>query len=93
MVNKFPSTEDIRMVFLFLKEYEEQKLRLTVDLQLAKQQAQEAPDDEEELQEKNVKGISTRLNEVMGNITDIMEEIRYFVADVKSVDEEECDSR
>ena len=79
--------------FLFLKEYEEQKLRLTVDLQLAKQQAQEAPEDEEELQEKNVKGISTRLNEVMGNITDIMEEIRYFVADEKSVDEEECDSR
>ena len=78
---------------MFLKEYEEQKLRLTVDLQLAKQQAQEAPEDEEELQEKNVKGISTRLNEVMGNITDIMEEIRYFVADVKSVDEEECDSR
>ena len=64
-----------------------------MDLQLAKQQAQEAPEDEEELQEKNVKGISTRLNEVMGNITDIMEEIRYFVADVKSVDEEECDSR
>ena len=93
MANKCPSTEDIRIFFLFLKEYEEQKLRLTVDLQLAKQQAQEAPEDEEELQEKNVKGISTRLNEVMGNITDIMEEIRYFIADVKSVDEEECDSR
>ena len=33
------------------------------------------------------------LNGITENITDQMEEIRYFVADVMSVDEEECDSR
>lgn len=33
------------------------------------------------------------LNNVTENITDQMEEVRYFVADVVSVDEEECDTR
>ena len=33
------------------------------------------------------------LNNVTENITDHMEEVRYFVADVVSVDEEECDTR
>ena len=33
------------------------------------------------------------LNNVTENITDQMEEVRYFVSDVVSVDEEECDTR
>ena len=33
------------------------------------------------------------LNNVTENITDQMEEVRYFVADEVSVDEEECDTR
>ena len=62
-------------------------------MQLAKQQAQEAPAEEDELHKKNVNGIVTMLTKATENITDLMEEIRYFVADVKSIDEEECDSR
>lgn len=76
-----------------IQESEEQKLRITVDLQLAKQQEQEAPKDEEELNKKNVNGLVKMLNQVTENIRDSMEEIRYFVEEVKSVDEEECDSR
>ena len=56
---------------------------------MAKQQAQEAPLEEDKLQDKNVKGIQKRLNEVIENITDLMEEIRYFVAETQSVDDEE----
>ena len=33
------------------------------------------------------------MHTVAEDITELLEEIRYFVADVKSVDEEECDSR
>ena len=62
-------------------------------MQLAKQQALEAPLDEKELNEKNVNGLVKLLANATENITDLMEEIRYFVADVVSVDEEECDSR
>ena len=61
-------------------------------MQLAKQQALEAPLDEKELNEKNVNGLVKLLANATENITDLMEEIRYFVADVVSV-EEECDSR
>lgn len=76
-----------------IQESEEKKLRLTVDLQLAKQQAQEAPPDEEELHRKNINGISNILNQTTESIRDLMEEIRYFIAEIESVDEEECDSR
>lgn len=64
-----------------------------MDLQLAKQQAQEAPPDEEELHRKNINGISNILNQTTESIRDLMEEIRYFIAEIESVDEEECDSR
>ena len=64
-----------------------------MDLQLAKQQAQEAPSDEEELHRKNINGISNILNQTTESIRDLMEEIRYFIAEIESVDEEECDSR
>jgi hypothetical protein len=40
-----------------------------------------------------VNGIVGMLTKATENITDLMEEVRYFVADVKSIDEEECDSR
>lgn len=62
-------------------------------MQLAKQQAQEAPPDEEELHQKNVNGITNILNQTTESIRDLMEEIRYFIADIESVDEDECDSR
>ena len=62
-------------------------------MQLAKQQAIESPLDEKELNQKNVNGLMKLLNNVTENITDQMEEVRYFVADVVSVDEEECDTR
>ena len=62
-------------------------------MQLAKQQAQEAPPDEEELHQKNVNGITNILNQTTEIIRDLMEEIRYFIADIESVDEDECDSR
>ena len=78
---------------IVFQEHEGQKLRITVDLQLAKQQLIECPLDEKELNQKNVNGLVKLLNNVTENITDQMEEIRYFVADVTSVDEEECDSR
>ena len=64
-----------------------------MDLQLAKQQSQEAPADEEELHRKNINGISNILNQTTESIRDLMEEIRYFIAEIESVDEEECDSR
>lgn len=59
---------------------EEQNLRLTVDHQLASQQALDDPDDE--LLERNAKGIKKKLTEIAQEISESIEEMRYRVDEI-----------
>jgi len=70
-----------------VQSLEQMKLRFTVDVQLAKQELQDDPSDQ--LMEKNLKGLQKRLNELTEEITETLEEIRYYVASNLQDDEEE----
>lgn len=63
-----------------VQELEEKKLNTVVDLQLAKQQALDNPDDE--LCEKNWSLIRAGLNQLCEEITETLTEIRYEAADL-----------
>jgi len=63
-----------------IQELEEKKLNTVVDLQLAKQQALDNPEDE--LCEKNWNLIRAGLNKLCEEITDTLTEIRYEAADL-----------
>ena len=64
-----------------IQHSEELNLRFTVDFQLAAQQAQDSPEDE--LAEKNVKGIKKMLAEVAEEINENLNEIRCKLYDIK----------
>ncbi len=76
-------TEDDQLALMIdkLQVLEEQNLRVTVDHQLSLQQAQEEGDDE--LQQRNVRGLRKRLDDISGEIREVLEEIRYKVHDDK----------
>lgn len=63
-----------------IQELEEKKLNTVVDLQLAKQQALDNPEDE--LCEKNWNLIRAGLNKLCEEITETLTEIRYEAADL-----------
>ena len=67
-----------------LQSLESEKLKFTVDFQLAQQQSRDDPGDE--LLERNAKGIKERLNDLASDISDVVEEIRYLVYDSEDVD-------
>jgi len=58
---------------------EEKKLQTVVDVQLAKQQALDNPEDE--LCDKNAKLLQVALNKLCEDITDTLAEVRYKLAD------------
>lgn len=69
---------------------EESRLRTVVDLQLAKQQAQDDPEDE--LLDKNVKGILKSLHATTEGINEAMEELKYLMHDLAD-DEDQSATR
>ena len=67
-----------------VQSLEELKLRLTVDLQLAVQQAKDEPDEElEDLMDKNVNGIRRKLGDIVDEINENLTEIRYHIHELK----------
>merc|ERR1719167_235000 len=69
-----------------VQDLESMKLRFTVDVQLAKQENQDDPTDQ--LMEKNLKGLQRKLLEITEEITETLEEIKYFQADLTDEEEE-----
>ena len=65
-----------------VQEKEEEKLRFTVDLQLALQQAQDEPNDD--LLDRNAQGIKKHLDKIAEEISDNLEEVRYLLHDEES---------
>lgn len=65
---------------------EEKKLRFTVDLQLAKQQALDNPEDE--LLERNVKGIKKEINNIVENINEALEDVRCRIYELREEETE-----
>ena len=70
-----------------VQEEEEKKLRMTVDHQLAMQQEKDNPGDK--LQEENVRGIRKRLEAIQEEVRDVLEEVRYRIADLEEDENEE----
>ena len=64
-----------------IKDLEERKLRFTVDYQLALQQEKDMPNDE--LLEKNAKGLKKMLDKIAEEINECIEEIRELVFELE----------
>ena len=64
-----------------MQDLEEKKLRLTVESQLAKQDTQEF--EESEAIKVNLKRLNQETNSVVEEINETLEEIRYFLADLR----------
>ena len=67
--------EDLKRFITNVQNLEAEKLKFTVEYQLALQQSRDAPDDD--LAERNVKGLQKKLNEIVEEINETLEEIRY----------------
>lgn len=74
-----------------LQDLEEEKLKFTVDHQIAMQQVHDLPDDE--LVERNAQGLKKKLNSIVVDINDSLEEIKYHIHDIQGDTEENCGSR
>lgn len=66
-----------------MQELEEQKLRITVNLQLARQRAQDCSPENEQKSVEKVRDLLRSLNSVVEHINDSMEEVRYRMADLR----------
>ena len=80
--------KDVNMANFLAKvqKLEEKKLKFTVDYQLALQQMQDEPGDE--LCERNAKGLKTGIDSTVEEINEVLEEIRYHIADLKGDDDD-----
>ena len=64
-----------------MQDLEKKKLRLTVESQIAKQKTQDNEEDEEI--KLNLKRLTQESNNVVEEINETLEEIRYFLADLR----------
>ena len=64
-----------------MQDLEKKKLRLTVESQIAKQKTQDNEEDEEF--KLNLKRLTQESNNVVEEINETLEEIRYFLADLR----------
>ena len=64
-----------------MQDLEKKKLRLTVESQIAKQKTQDNEEDEEI--KLNLKRLILESNNVVEEINETLEEIRYFLADLR----------
>ena len=64
-----------------MQDLEKKKLRLTVESQIAKQKTQDNEEDEDI--KLNLKRLTQESNNVVEEINETLEEIRYFLADLR----------
>lgn len=79
----FKDTNRLAELIGRIQELEEKKLHRVVDHQLAAQQALDNPGDE--LCEKNARLIKQDVNKTCEEITELLTEIRYEIAEIESV--------
>lgn len=77
--NKLDDDSDLRKFIQQVQDQEKEKLKLTVELQLAKQKLQ----DDESANTCEVKKLTGEIAYVVDGINDALEEIRYILADLR----------
>ena len=76
--------KDVANFITKVQQLEEQKLRFTVEHQLAMEQAKDNPEDD--LMAQNAQGLRKKLNGIAEDISEALEEVRYHLADLQEED-------
>ena len=84
--------EELKGLVSQVQEQEEKKLKVTVDLQLARQRAQDCPPDQEESAGEYVRKLMRDMNEIIGKINVFMEDLRYRHEELQDRHEQDIQS-
>ncbi len=81
--------EELAALVTRVQEEEEKKLKVTVDLQLARQRVQDCPPDEEDLAREGVRKLLREMNDIISEINGCMEDLRYRHAELQEAHDQD----